>query len=321
MTASQDSILPLISIVICTYHRPDLLSAALQSLVDQSLSADQFEIIIIDNGPSTSTAKVVSEFQTKHPNHSILYQEEPRSGSGQARHTGFTISRSPWIGFMDDDARARSDWLETACEIIQNQERLDGFGGRIFPFYVGEKPTWFKDEYEIRNWGDSARWLRTNEAFSGSNMFFHRNSLCLVIDTSRAGGMTGESAGFGEDNILFEKLWAIKHGEGARFYYEPELAVFHAVLPYKYSVRYLLGRQFQIGRANYTRNVSNQRILKLKIGLTALVLVFFYGLQGLLKFRFNKQWQNWVYEEFGPMVKKLGVVCGLLGIDFVLNRK
>ena len=38
-----------VSIVICTYKRVDLLKGAVQSLIEQSIPASYYEVIVVDN--------------------------------------------------------------------------------------------------------------------------------------------------------------------------------------------------------------------------------------------------------------------------------
>lgn len=52
-----------ISVVVPTYRRDDLLRICLKRLLSQSLSADQYEIIVCDDGPSESTRALVESLQ------------------------------------------------------------------------------------------------------------------------------------------------------------------------------------------------------------------------------------------------------------------
>jgi len=227
MSRVTPSSVPLLSIVICTHNRRDLLEKAINSLLTQTIAPDGFEIIVVDNDSSDGTANVVNDLQTKAGEYSQQYILEPKRGSGVARHTGVLAARGQWIGFMDDDACASPTWLEEAQRICRQVQPMHGFGGKIKPFYLAEKPPWFRDEYEIRSWGEQARNLRPDEAFAGSNMFFNKQILLQIGPPSAGLGMSGAVMGFGEDTFLFERTWAIT-GQ-AYFYYSPNLVVYHAV--------------------------------------------------------------------------------------------
>ena len=49
----------MLSVIIPTRNRADLLQMALQSLQKQTLPADQFEVLVIDNGSTDNTQQVI----------------------------------------------------------------------------------------------------------------------------------------------------------------------------------------------------------------------------------------------------------------------
>jgi len=50
-----------ISVVVPTYHRPDLLSKCLQALVAQQFDRNEYEIIIVSDGPDELTKSICNE--------------------------------------------------------------------------------------------------------------------------------------------------------------------------------------------------------------------------------------------------------------------
>jgi len=91
---------PAISAILCTYNRADLLREALQSLCTQTLPADEFELIVIDDGSSDDTAKTVDEFRQRLP---LEYIHQPNSGLAAAKNHGIDAARSDIVLFVDDD--------------------------------------------------------------------------------------------------------------------------------------------------------------------------------------------------------------------------
>ena len=100
--------LPL-TVVICTYNRKDLLCLALQSLVGQTVSADAYELIIIDDGSVDQTREVVGSFKDKLP---IRYFFQENSGLAAAKNRGLKESIGEIIFFFDDDDVASPTLLE-----------------------------------------------------------------------------------------------------------------------------------------------------------------------------------------------------------------
>lgn len=110
---------PLISIVIPTYNRADLIPKAIQSVLDQTYQ--NWELIIVDNYSDDRTKEVIDSF--RDPRISMLLI--PRTGSVAAsRNFGIQHSKGEWIAFLDSD-----DWwfpakLSSVCKVIQNNPDL-----------------------------------------------------------------------------------------------------------------------------------------------------------------------------------------------------
>jgi len=80
-----------LSAVICTYNRYDLLPAAIESLVNQNLPADSFEVIVVDNSPDQAGA---ARFGQRYEGLSNLtYLVEPKPGLSNARNRGTAAAR------------------------------------------------------------------------------------------------------------------------------------------------------------------------------------------------------------------------------------
>ena len=120
-----------ISAIVCTYNRSTYLRKALGSLVDQSLSKDQYEVIVIDNGSQDDTRQVIDEFSWM-PN--LKYVYEPNLGLSQARNTGWRNAHGGYVAYLDDDAIACPRWLEKILEVFENVKPRPGcVGGKIEP--------------------------------------------------------------------------------------------------------------------------------------------------------------------------------------------
>ena len=56
---------PVLSAIICTFNRADLLANVLQSLCEQTLSTQEFEVVIIDDGSTDRTCNILSDYEKK----------------------------------------------------------------------------------------------------------------------------------------------------------------------------------------------------------------------------------------------------------------
>lgn len=91
---------PLISAVLCTHNRASLLARALGALSAQTLSKDQFEVVLVDDGSTDDTAQISARFA---PLMNLRTAYQPNSGLAAAKNHGVCLSRAPIVVFLDDD--------------------------------------------------------------------------------------------------------------------------------------------------------------------------------------------------------------------------
>jgi glycosyltransferase involved in cell wall biosynthesis len=97
------------SVVIPTYNRADILRKALEAYYNQSVKEVDYEIIVVNDGGSDHTAKVVREFKKKHKNIRYLWQKN--LGRGPARNKGIKAAKGKVILFGQDDIIPTNDFL------------------------------------------------------------------------------------------------------------------------------------------------------------------------------------------------------------------
>ena len=134
-----------ISAVICTHNREKYLKQAIESLINQSLSNDLYEILIIDNASTDNTKNVISNYFSHISN--IRYIYEPKIGLSHARNCAWYNSSSQYICYLDDDAIANPNWLESFINIFNDYSPKPAVvGGKVTPLWEAEKPKWLSDQ-------------------------------------------------------------------------------------------------------------------------------------------------------------------------------
>jgi glycosyltransferase involved in cell wall biosynthesis len=89
---------PLISVVIPTFNRAELLKRSLKSVLSQTYS--NIEVIVVDDNSSDSTVetiKGISDPRVRYIRH------EERKGGASARNSGILASKGEFISFLDSD--------------------------------------------------------------------------------------------------------------------------------------------------------------------------------------------------------------------------
>ncbi len=96
----------MVSIVIPTYKRRDLLTQAVQSVLDQTFR--DWELWVVEDGSEDGSEQALERFGDDR----IHYVYQEHQGVSAARNTGIRLSRFPWIGFLDSD----DSWHPTKLE-------------------------------------------------------------------------------------------------------------------------------------------------------------------------------------------------------------
>ena len=111
----------LISVVIPCYNQAHYLGEAIESVLAQSYP--YFEIVVIDDGSTDSTAEVAG----RYPGVSCIRQEN--QGLSEARNTGLRHSGGEYVVFLDADDRLLPEALQAGIECLKtNPECAVTFG-------------------------------------------------------------------------------------------------------------------------------------------------------------------------------------------------
>lgn len=121
-----------ISVIIPTYNRKAWLRQTLDSLAQQAMPAERFEVIVVDDGSEDGTAEIASE---TFP-FSLRYIRQVNQGDAAARNTGAEQSQADILVFLDDDILVSAEYL--ACLIPEHIS----FYNRIV---VGTEVLWLEE--------------------------------------------------------------------------------------------------------------------------------------------------------------------------------
>lgn len=111
--------LPLVSIIIPTYNRADLIGETLDSVLTQNYS--NWECIVVDDGSADNTAAVLEKYLAKDSR--FKYFERPKNrlkGGNAARNYGFEVSRGKYVQWFDSDDIMFPDYLQKRMKIFDN---------------------------------------------------------------------------------------------------------------------------------------------------------------------------------------------------------
>jgi len=220
------------SIVIPVRNRPDALRRVLSGIRDAAPPAAPFEVLVVDNGSTDSTARVAEAFDAR-----LLH--EPVPNRCRARNLGAREALGRWVVFIDSDCVPRPDWLqklERAIAACPPAERVGMVAGRIL---AAPAPSPVGQYIDHRKWIDQEKFLtpgrRYHSPFAATANLAVRREVYLEL-----GGLDPALPYSGEDADL---CWRFAEA-GWRIRYAPEAEVIHE---HRATLRGLWGQAWDYG--------------------------------------------------------------------------
>lgn len=223
---------PLVSVIIATRDRTDSLATCLQAVAD--LQYPNFEVLVIDNAPSTdSTKELLASRYADDPR--FRYAKEEHPGLGWAHNCGLNKARGQIIAFTDDDVVVDRHWLSELVLGFSLGPQVGCVTGLILPVEI-ETPSqyWFDVHAGFnkgfrRNVFDMGPNRPADPLFTFRNMFGAGANMAYRTDALRSVGGLDASLGPGTPATNGEDLdiWYRVIEAGYQLVYQPSALVHH----------------------------------------------------------------------------------------------
>ncbi len=105
----------MISVIMLTYNRENLVSRAIESILAQTYQ--DFEFIIVDNGSTDRSGEIAEGYAVKDRRIQVIHRRRGNIGAG--RNTGLDAARGEYLTFIDDDDWAEPDFLEFLLNLLE----------------------------------------------------------------------------------------------------------------------------------------------------------------------------------------------------------
>lgn len=113
-----------LSVVIAARNEERLLGEQLDALLAQEWDGE-WEVIVVDNGSTDGTRKVVEEYATRSPR--LRYVSAPDRGEkSYAANTGVRASEAPAVAFCDADDVVAPGWVAAMGEGLRHHQVVTG---------------------------------------------------------------------------------------------------------------------------------------------------------------------------------------------------
>lgn len=121
MENKQQEAAPLVSFIIACYNLPvKLLSECIDSILALSLSPDEREIIVVDDGSDVSLSNDLLPYGDN-----IVYVLQKHAGLSVARNTGIRMANGQYLQFIDGDDRLLKLPYDHCLDIIRRHQDAD----------------------------------------------------------------------------------------------------------------------------------------------------------------------------------------------------
>src|SRR5512139_3768556 len=238
-----------LTVAFCTFKRADRLEKLVAALRAQHCPVP-FDILAVNNNSPDNTLAVLESLQ-RQPGAPLRIVTEAAPGIVPARNRALAeaLDRDVLV-FIDDDELPQPGLLDAAYDAIAN-EGAECAGGRVdMDFSTVERPAWLGSELlgflAAVDHGGTPFWIEdastpvwtANVAYA-MRLFRHDPGLRFDQRYNRE----GVEVGGGEDDAMLRTLL----DRGTRVRYRPDMAVLHAVEPWRLRRSYFLRLHYRAG--------------------------------------------------------------------------
>jgi glycosyltransferase involved in cell wall biosynthesis len=114
-----------LSVIVCTYRRPEPLALLLQSLASQTWKS--FEVLLVDGAGEEGVAQTRLMASAHAPQVDLRVLSSPK-GLTKQRNTGLKAAIGDIVCFLDDDVTFDADFLSKTAALFESRE-MAGIGG------------------------------------------------------------------------------------------------------------------------------------------------------------------------------------------------
>ena len=137
-----------LSIIVPVYNGEETIEKAIVSLLRQT---EEVNIIVINDGSTDNTEKIINNLKKDHDN--IFYYYKENSGISDTRNFGLSKVESEYFGFLDSDDSVKEDMAEKMLKAIEENNADICMSNFIWLYENGErkeaKDIGYKNKHEI----------------------------------------------------------------------------------------------------------------------------------------------------------------------------
>lgn len=210
-----------VSVVIPNYNGAKYLKACLESLMEQSLKAE--EILIVDNDSKDSSVQYIIDHYKDKVTLVIMDKNE---GFSIAVNEGIKRSKSEFVALLNNDTELHKNWLEKLYNCIKKDDKIFSVSSKMLRFIERDIIDDAGDEYTLFGWSSKIGDGEPSFKHSVSREVF---SACAGAAIYRQSILEGIGL-FDENFFAYLEDMDISYRArvyGYKNYYESEALVYH----------------------------------------------------------------------------------------------
>ncbi|MCA9781575.1 MAG: glycosyltransferase family 2 protein, partial [Candidatus Eremiobacteraeota bacterium] len=128
-----------ITVGLCSRNRKETLKLVLESLADQSIHPDRYEVVLIDDGSTDGTDEMAKTLDVPYR---LTYGYQPHSALATARNHGIRLSKGEVMLYIDDDVLADHHLLEEHLRSHDQYQQcvVNGWVNHVETAEIPDKP-------------------------------------------------------------------------------------------------------------------------------------------------------------------------------------
>lgn len=112
----------LLSIILPVHNTATYLPKCIESIINQGLKCDDFEIILVENASTDNSLDVCKKLKEQYSKNNIVIIHTDVPGVSKARNIGIDISQGKYIHFIDSD-----DWIDSGMFSFLKSENVNDY--------------------------------------------------------------------------------------------------------------------------------------------------------------------------------------------------
>lgn len=118
-----------VSVIIPAYNSEKTIVKALDSVRKQTSSQYIKEVLVINDGSTDNTKKVVENYKKEYDTFPIQLINKDNGGVSTARNMGLSLAQGNWIALLDSDDEWVPNKIECQVAVLMRHKEIDFLGG------------------------------------------------------------------------------------------------------------------------------------------------------------------------------------------------